>query len=319
MPCLNCNSNHPDEQCPTLLRFTIDDTYLVPSCGGSPLEPIDLQPLVTAAETDTRLQIDADEKALVYTGEVATNDSEASPDTLPIADMLELMAIKDLGDVDYVVSSNGDLLVYNSETEKWESYTVPSGTIASVVGVDADGNLVKESGAPEFAAPDTVPLGGVIIWSAPVNDIPVSYRQCNGQALDRTVYDDLFDLIGTTYGSGDGSTSFNIPDLRTRVPVGLSTSDTQFDTIGETGGSKTHQLSEAELASHDHGIDSIYSFTPTDGGSVGSDASIRVGANANRTAAQVQGGPTSTGDAGSSTPHNNLQPYIVMPYIMRVL
>ena len=61
---------------------------------------------------------------------------------------------------------------------------------------------------------------------------------CDGRAVSRSDYSELFAVIGTTYGSGDGSTTFNLPNLKGRVPVGKDSSQTEFDTIGETGGSK---------------------------------------------------------------------------------
>ncbi|MDT8900411.1 phage tail protein [Anaeroselena agilis] len=58
-----------------------------------------------------------------------------------------------------------------------------------------------------------VPIGGIIPWTTSAS-IPTGYLECNGQALSRTVYSELFAVIGTNYGAGDGSTTFNLPDLR---------------------------------------------------------------------------------------------------------
>lgn len=66
----------------------------------------------------------------------------------------------------------------------------------------------------------SVPVGGIILW--PGASPPASYLICDGSAISRTVYAGLFAAIGVTYGVGDGSTTFNIPDFRGRVPVGLS-------------------------------------------------------------------------------------------------
>jgi microcystin-dependent protein len=62
----------------------------------------------------------------------------------------------------------------------------------------------------------------------------------------------LFAAIGTTYGAGDGSTTFNLPNLKGRVAVGRDAAQTEFDALGETGGAKTHTLTTAEMPSHTH-------------------------------------------------------------------
>jgi microcystin-dependent protein len=71
---------------------------------------------------------------------------------------------------------------------------------------------------------------------------PTGWLLCDGTAVSRTTYSDLFAITSTTYGVGDGSTTFNLPNLKGRVPVGLDTSQTEFDVLGETGGAKTHTL-----------------------------------------------------------------------------
>jgi microcystin-dependent protein len=82
---------------------------------------------------------------------------------------------------------------------------------------------------------------------------PTGYLLCTGQSVSTTTYADLFAVIGYTYG-GSGS-NFTIPNLQNRVPVGKGT-ETEFDTLGETGGAKTHTLTTAEMPSHTHVQDS---------------------------------------------------------------
>src|SRR5690606_9327728 len=86
--------------------------------------------------------------------------------------------------------------------------------------------------------------------------IPTNWLECNGQAVSRTTYADLFAIIGSTHGAGDGATTFNVPDLRGRVIVGLATGDADFDTLGGTGGVKTVTLTAAQsgLPSHYHSM-----------------------------------------------------------------
>jgi microcystin-dependent protein len=91
---------------------------------------------------------------------------------------------------------------------------------------------------------------------------PTGYFLCDGSAVSRTTYSALFAITSTTYGVGDGSTTFNLPNLKGRVPVGLDGSQTEFDALGETGGAKTHTLTSTEMPVHGHG----FSGTTANGG-----------------------------------------------------
>ena len=79
---------------------------------------------------------------------------------------------------------------------------------------------------------------------------PHGYLLCDGSAVSRTDYADLFTAIGTTYGAGDGSTTFNLPNLSGRVVLGVS----QSHALGTTGGEASHTLTEQELPAHSHTV-----------------------------------------------------------------
>lgn len=96
---------------------------------------------------------------------------------------------------------------------------------------------------------------------------PNGWLLCYGQAVSRTDYAILFGIIGTTFGAGDGSTTFNLPDLRGRVPAGkdnmggtpanrLTTAGSGVDgpTLGAAGGSQAHTLTTAQMPAHAHGV-----------------------------------------------------------------
>ena len=81
---------------------------------------------------------------------------------------------------------------------------------------------------------------------------PTGYLLEDGLAVSRALYANLFSVIGTTYGAGDGSTTFNLPDSRGRLVVNKSSVDTEFDAMGEKTGSKINILTLSEMAIHNH-------------------------------------------------------------------
>jgi microcystin-dependent protein len=105
---------------------------------------------------------------------------------------------------------------------------------------------------PKIDAPATVKAIAV------VGALESGWLQCNGAAVSRTSYAALFALLSTTYGAGDGSTTFNLPDARGRAIFGIDDSASRIGTIvagtiGSSGGTETVALSLANLAAHDHG------------------------------------------------------------------
>lgn len=93
---------------------------------------------------------------------------------------------------------------------------------------------------------ESVPVGAVVPFAG--STLPGGYLWANGQAVSRSTYGDLFAAIGTTYGAGDGSTTFNLPDTRRRIPLGKAASGTG-STLGATGGTFDHAHG---VASHAH-------------------------------------------------------------------
>lgn len=149
-----------------------------------------------------------------------------------------------------------------------------------------------------------VPCGAVLPFAG--TSIPSNWLLCDGSAVSRSTYADLFSKIGTTFGSGDGSTTFNLPNLKGKVPVGLDGTQTEFDTLGETGGAKTHTLVTSEIPSHTHGVRGVTTSTGSDTG-----AYRLTGSNV-----QFVANITSESEGGGGA-HNNLQPYLVLRFIIR--
>jgi len=96
----------------------------------------------------------------------------------------------------------------------------------------------------------TAPVGGIMAYAA--STAPTGWLLCDGTAVSRTTYAALFTAISTTYGAGNGSTTFNLPNLKGKVPVGRDSADTAFDVLGETGGAKTHTLTSGQMPVHTH-------------------------------------------------------------------
>ena len=151
---------------------------------------------------------------------------------------------------------------------------------------------------------DTLPVGAIMPFGS--DTIPENWLLCNGQAISRTTYQDLFNTIGITYGSGDGFTTFNLPDLQGKIPVGLDENDTDFDTLGETGGEKEHTLTIEEMPSHNHQSSNYFE------GSGGTSGVWAV-----RSLADLTGYKDVSSQTGENQPHNILQPYIVQNYIIK--
>jgi microcystin-dependent protein len=154
--------------------------------------------------------------------------------------------------------------------------------------------------------------------SAEVGDIKMSVREdnyegwlvCDGRAISRETYSALFALIGTTFGSGDNTTTFNLPNGKGRIPLGAqSSSGTGYYCVGNTGGAETHTLSINEMPSHDHTSNAT-------GSSIG--LAQRTGFNTT-TETDTSAGELDLINAatldiyntGGGLAHNNMQPYWV--------
>jgi microcystin-dependent protein len=96
------------------------------------------------------------------------------------------------------------------------------------------------------------PIGGLVPFAGSVAPAGGKWMLADGSAISRTSYASLFALVGITYGVGDGSTTFNLPNLKGRVIVGLDATQTEFDGLGELGGVKTVTLTESQIPSHNH-------------------------------------------------------------------
>lgn len=151
---------------------------------------------------------------------------------------------------------------------------------------------------------------------------PSGWLMCYGQAVSRTTYAVLFSVIGTTYGAGDGSTTFNLPDARGRVVAGrdnmggtasnrltIAQSGVDGATLGAAGGSQMHQLTVNQIPSHAHSagnsngfwIDMPGRYIVNAGGNIANLATV-----------------TETSPTGGGQQHNNTQPTIIVNQIIKI-
>ena len=136
-----------------------------------------------------------------------------------------------------------------------------------------------------------VPVGTYI--ESACTSVPAGgYLYCDGSSVSRTTYTALFAAIGTTYGVGDGSTTFNLPDRRDRFALARGTSHT---ILGSTGGEETHTLNTAEMPSHSHSCGVAGSITNTGGGGYYYHYSSGI-----------------SGSTGGGGAHNTMPPYLVV-------
>ena len=176
-----------------------------------------------------------------------------------------------------------------------------------------DLNRIEKGVDGAYAA--SVPPGALMPFAGAA--APASWLLCDGSAVSRSTYAALFDAIGTAYGVGDGGTTFNLPDMRGNIPLGLDnmggTSRNRItaaaaDSLGGQAGTETHALTAAQLAAHTHtSTRNADSFMVRDGSTVGTLHSAVWKGTASETSSST----------GSGSAHPNTQPYMALNYIIK--
>ena len=230
-----------------------------------------------------------------------------------------------------------------------------AGTYASLTGTPATVTYASLSGTPTLApvatagtyasltgTPAGIPAG--IINQFAGNAAPIGYLLCDGTAYSRTTYAALFEAIASTYGGGDGSTTFNVPNFLGIVPAGYTSGDSNFSTLGAAGGADSVTLQITNLPAHSHTVtDSGHTHGITDPGHVhaisvqtngtGSTNTTHLGAATNTFNTYTPGQysqPNTTGitvssstanitcaNTGGGTAFNTLPPFLVVNYIIK--
>lgn len=174
-----------------------------------------------------------------------------------------------------------------------------------------DGDLTEQQRASQAiqniieALSNESELGGIVevgtIIQSGADTPPAGYLTCDGSAVDRTTYSALFAAIGTKFGSGNGTTTFNIPDMRNKFTKGANSESER----GSTGGDSTVTLTEAQMPAHSHTL-----------------AVIAAGGATPLVAVQLGGttlytNPNSTSVKGSSQAHENEPPYLKLMHFIK--
>ena len=210
------------------------------------------------------------------------------------------------------------------------SSMITNGTIATDDLADASVTAAKLAGGAAFTAGMIVPFAGA--------SAPTGWLMCFGQDVSRTIYADLYTAIQTTYGAGDNSTTFNLPDLRGRVIAGTDnmggvssnrltgqTGGLDGDSLGATGGAETHTLSTAQIPSHSHFLVNNRNVANRSDSDPSTTNYLDRGAQQNpegdekyllrfHSTVADRGLSSNTGGDGS---HNNVQPTMTLNYIIK--
>lgn len=215
------------------------------------------------------------------------------------------------GDCGFVCSNNTGNDVVGTNALEFVQFSsagvIQAGTALEKIGTTL--NVLRTS---------ILPIGSIQQYAG--STAPSGWLLCNGSNVSNVTYADLRSVIGGTYGSNTGT--FGLPNLQGRIPVGRSTTDAEFDFLGETGGEKTVTLTTANIPAHTHFV-----INSTAGGGLAPSSAAAIAASfSGGTAIDYSLRIPSSGGAvanvglsssnGSGGAHNNLQPYIVLNYII---
>lgn len=220
---------------------------------------------------------------------------------------------------------------------------VTGGTVTSITG--GTNVSVSSVGSPTQDLTISFNLPGMVVPYAGLDSkVPAGWLFCNGQAISRSDYSSLFGVINTIYGSGDGTTTFNVPDLRGRIPFGKAENSSNgsplngatfasgnFYSLASTGGQENHLLLANQTSVKDHThtasgnmtVYGTYSDTanwderncnPDSYSDYGILGEVAPGA---RRSASSTGNTSALNSVNAALPHNNMPPVMVLSYLIK--
>lgn len=278
--------------------------------------------------------------------------------------------LDELHDVQIISATNNQVIQYESATSLWKNKTLTIPTPVTVsdtppaspssndlwynssngktyIYYDSFWVEVGNTGAVDPTTDSIIPAGMIMPTASSVQ--PTGWLYCYGQNEDRSVYSRLFTALGTTYGVGNGSTTFGLPDLRGRTIAGKDNmggttasrltaagSGITGTTLGSAGGTETHALTIAQLATHTH-IQDAHDHTQTahdhntswarTSGAGGTTSGTGVPPHNNAFAAwmpglsnvapAIQARTATNQNTGSGTAHLNTQPTMILNYLIK--
>ena len=220
----------------------------------------------------------------------------------------------------------------------------------TVATTDTEVNPTTIQRAARVTVAGGAPPGSVQMFAGPTP--PAGWLICDGRAVGRTQYPSLFSVIGTSYGAGDTTSTFNLPNMKGRVPVGVDAADASWNVLGEAGGEKAHKLVAAELPAHAHSIAHAHAVNINTGGestqhyhtagagknffrspggvglepgasgyvtveTLATTAYNNVDHHHNVSGNTAGSNTANSGNTGSNGAHNILQPYLALNYIIK--
>ena len=244
---------------------------------------------VTPAGLDINVDLDVQQHALVNASKVKLVNQSAA-----LTGVSNACSISFVGGNFYITNSGGLAVQVTNGTSVVNTTVIPS--------------------SPLMPAGTVLDFAGITV--------PPGFLAVNGVAVSRSTYSDLFAAIGTSWGVGDGSTTFNLPDSQGRAGIGSGTysdngtGSTVTRSLGQSVGASVHVLTEAQLASHTHIQDAHVHQIVQGNSASGSSGSIPGSGNIGTLPSALATVATNQ-YTGSNQAHNNMQPSFVVNKIIK--